>query len=244
MHIKAFLTGLLFCIIILPVAAYGAEANEYEEYGYEEVQTTFVTTARLNLRPSPNTDDEQITTINAGSIVEVIDFRDGIWFAVDYNGTLGYMYAEFLREWEAVEEPAASANVEMLEWSVVRNILPKNTPIDAIDVRTGRSFQLVSFSHGNHADVIPATREDTDTLRQVFGGWTWTPRPIVIFVGDRAIAASINGMPHGGTPNSSNGMNGHICMHFVGSRTHNGNRSHERDHQNAIREAYNTASNW
>lgn len=249
MYIKAFVASLLFCILLLPVTAYAADVQEEIEEAlevYEEINTTFITTARLNLRVAPSTEEDRITTVNAGTIVEVLDFRDGIWLYVDYNGTTGYMYAEFLREYIEADEPteAAAGQVEMLEWSVVRNILPKNTPVTAIDVRTGRRFQFVSFSHGRHADIIPATREDTEILRQIFGGWTWNPRPVVILIGERTIAASINGMPHGGTPNPNNGMNGHICMHFVGSSTHNGNRSHERDHQNAVREAFNTASNW
>jgi len=51
-------------------------------------------------------------------------------------------------------------------------------------------------------------------------------------------------MPHGGTPSSSNNMSGHLCIHFQGSRTHNGSVGHERDHQRSVTEAYNTASGW
>jgi len=259
MYIKTFIASLLICIVLLPITVLGFEVNNLG-YVYcgtanieEETQTTFITTAPLNLRPTPSTDGERITLVNTGRRVEVTDFRDGVWFAVAYNGMTGYMYAEFLRELPT--PPAASAasintahisgQAEMLEWSVVRDILPKNTPITVIDVRSGLTYQITSFSHGNHADVVPATADDTAIMREAFGGrWCWEPRPIIVFIGDRVIAASINGMPHGGTPNPSNGMNGHICMHFVGSRTHNGNRSHERNHQNAIQEAYNAASNW
>jgi len=251
MYVKVFFVGLLLCLLLPTIAVYGAALDEYTvHYHYdeavelEEIQTTFVTLAHVNLRPTPCTSGDRITLIGLGRRVEVTDFRDGVWFAVDYNGQLGYVYAEFLRELPQPGEPGAVGQVEMLEWSVVRTILPKNTPITVIDVRTGLRYQIISFSHGNHADVVPATADDTAIMRQAFGTWTWTPRPIVVLIGDRAIAASINGMPHAGTPISNNNMNGHVCIHFAGSRTHNGNRSHERDHQNAVREAYNTASNW
>ena len=238
--LKVFLISLVLSISLLPVAAYGEERSE-------EVQTTFVTTARLNLRPTPGTDGERIVLAGVGARVEVTDFRDGVWFAVDYNGLQGYMYARYLRELNTAGGAAIDTvgQAEMLEWSVVRDIIPRNTPITIIDVHTGLSYQVISFSHGSHADVFPVTPEDTEIMRQVFGGrWTWTPRPILVVVGERTFAASMSGMPHGGGGNRGNNMNGHVCIHFLGSRTHNGNRSHERDHQNAVRAAYNAASNW
>ena len=127
---------------------------------------------------------------------------------------------------------------ELLEWSYVRTLLPRNTPIMITDVRTGITYWVNSFSHGNHADVFPVTPEDTAALHRTFNGqWSWNTRPIWVHVGDRKIAASINGMPHGGGSRSNN-MNGHICIHFRGSRTHNGSIAHERDHQNSVTEAY------
>jgi len=218
------------------------DENIIEEIDEEESQTTFLTTSRVNLRPTPSTDGERITLVSTGRSVEVTDFRDGEWFAVNYNGITGYMSAEFLRE---LPQPGAAGHVELVDWSTMRNIIPKNTPLTIIDVRTGLTYQITSFSHGNHADVVPATAADTEIMRQAFGGtWDWTPRPVLLIIGDRTFAASINGMPHGSTPNRTNNMNGHICLHFLGARTHNGSRGHERDHQNAVQEAFNTASRW
>jgi len=128
---------------------------------------------------------------------------------------------------------------DLLEWSHVRNILPRNTPVMITDVRTGTTYWINSFSHGNHADVFPVSPEDTAALHSTFGGrWTWDTRPIWVHVGERKIAASINGMPHGGGGNRGNNMNGHVCIHFRGSRTHNGSLGHERDHQRSVTEAY------
>ena len=223
------------------IQAEQAEPAQQTEQAEPEVQTIFITTARVNLRPTPGTYGERITLVNAGRRVEVTDFRDGAWFAVEYNGMQGYMSAEFLRE---LPEPGTPGYVEKIAWSSMRNILPKNTPFTVIDVRSGLSYQMISFSHGNHADVFPATAHDTEIFRQTFGGrWDWTPRPVLVLVGGRTVAASISGMPHG-TGSRNNNMNGHVCLHFLGSRTHNGNRSHERDHQNAVNEAFNTASRW
>ena len=127
----------------------------------------------------------------------------------------------------------------LLEWSYVRNILPRNTPVMVTDVRTGTTYWISSFSHGNHADVVPVSAEDTAALLRTFNGrWSWDTRPIWVHIGDRKVAASINGMPHGGGGGRANNMNGHICIHFSGSRTHSGSRAHERDHQNSVMQAY------
>ena len=244
--LRVFLISFVLSAVVFPITVYGEDTGA--EVGSLccscEAQTTFITTARLNLRLAPSVNSERIALASAGRRVEVIDFRDGVWFAVDYDGRRGYMYARYLREFDAAAS-AAVGQVEKLEWSVAREVIPRNTPITIIDVHTGLSYQVISFSHGSHADVFPVTPEDTEIMRQAFGGrWTWTPRPILVVVGDRTIAASMSGMPHGGGVNRGNNMNGHVCVHFLNSRTHNGNRRHENDHQNAVRRAYNTELSW
>jgi hypothetical protein len=135
--------------------------------------------------------------------------------------------------------PVNIYGVELLRWSEARELLPRNTPWQITDVRSGRVYWVQSFSHGNHADVEPIDRESTDTLFSVFGyRWCWEPRPVWVTINGRTFAASISAMPHSRTNNLDNGIIGHICLHFYGSRTHNGNRSHERDHQNAVQEAF------
>ena len=128
---------------------------------------------------------------------------------------------------------------KLLEWSYVRTILPRNTPVMITDVRTGITYWVNSFSHGSHADVFPVSPEDTAIIHSTFNNrWTWNTRPIWVHIDGRKIAASINGMPHGGGVNRDNNMNGHLCIHFRGSRTHSGSAAHERDHQNSVTEAY------
>ena len=219
----------------------------YEEYipYYDEepeMPLIFRTTANLNLRSGPGTQYTRLTTINNGRLVYVTDLRDGEWFAVEVNGQVGYMFSEFLVEVVDAATIAAEINgyVERLHWSEARQIVTIGTTLTVIDVRTGITWQMASFSNGNHADVEPLTAADTAAMLQAWGGrWCWQPRPIHVIVGDRILAASLNGMPHAGSTRSGNNMNGHVCMHFYGSRTHNGNRSHERDHQNAVNEAFN-----
>lgn len=201
-----------------------------------------MTTSALNLRPTPCTSGERLALIPVGARVEVTDFLCGEWFAVTHNGISGYMYAEFLME---PPVPAAPGTVELLDWSVVQELITLGTPITIIDVRTGLTYQVASFSNGRHADVEPLTPEDTEIMFQAFGrNWSWATRPVLAIINGRTIAASINGMPHAGSTRHDNNMDGHICLHFLGSRTHNGTASHERNHQASIQEAFDTASNW
>ena len=225
---------------------YIADAPELiDEYDEEpEFPLVFRTTANLNLRQSPSTQAPRIATINSGRLVYVTDFLDGEWFAVEVNGQVGYMYSYFLTEVVPLDVTISAINgtVERLHWSEARTLTTRGTPLTIIDVRTGITWQVASFSNGNHADVEPITADDTAAMLQAWGGrWCWTPRPVHVIVGDRVLAASLNGMPHAGSTNSNNNMRGHVCLHFYGSRTHNGNRSHERDHQNAVNEAFNAA---
>ena len=217
--------------------------------GYISESVYFRTTANLRLREGPSLYDNIVRTVSAGSNVRVYDQRDGKWFAVSANGRLGYMSAEFLVPTgigqTQLDKPQVNIyGVEMINWwdDARNNIIRNGEPLHITDVRTGITYWVAAFSQGNHADVDPVSREDTEAMRRAFGGsWTWTPRPVWVTVNGRTFAASINGMPHGGSANPNNGMNGHICLHFQGSRTHNGSVVHERDHQNAVREAF-TAS--
>jgi len=136
----------------------------------------------------------------------------------------------------------APNGVELAEWKEVTNILKPGLTAQVYDVRTGVSYYIQSFSNGLHADVEPVTVQDTELLKKTFGGvWSWTPRPVWVAVSGRVFAASINGMPHAGGVNDSNGMNGQICLHFLGSSTHNGNKAYSQLHQDTVMESYKAA---
>ena len=151
------------------------EYIHYEEYDrYEEAgPQRFRTTARLNLRQGPTTDSARIMTANPGQLVYVTDVRDGVWFAVEVNGQTGYMYAEFLVEVAegAIVAPDFNGTVERLHWSEARELTTRGTPLTLVDVRTGITWQVASFSNGNHADVEPITAEDTAAMLSAFGRW-------------------------------------------------------------------------
>ncbi len=135
----------------------------------------------------------------------------------------------------ASRSASSRGGAELVSWSEARNVFTHRATI--IDVKTGLSFQVQRRGGHNHADAEPLTREDTATMKRIYGGtWSWERRAVVVVAGGRRMAASINGMPHGGEAIADNGFPGHFCVHFLGSRTH-GSNSVDAAHQNMVRAA-------
>ncbi|NPV52138.1 MAG: LysM peptidoglycan-binding domain-containing protein [Firmicutes bacterium] len=126
-----------------------------------------------------------------------------------------------------------SGGVELLPWSIARTIYTSTATV--IDVRTGLSFRVRRRGGYNHADSEPLTTQDTAIMKRIYGGkWSWERRPIILEVRGRRLAASMNGMPHGGDVINGNDFDGHFCIHFLGSKTHGSSRV-DPQHQAAIR---------
>ena len=257
---KKWLAGLLFslCFAAVPATVFAETENELSIC----FPIAYVTNVNLNLRLRPTTESTRLETFPRGTVVWVTDYLDYEWYAVEAGETCGFMKAEFLTEYneyfnkeEKPESPPAAVaaamaveteigTVELLEWSEIKPLIKLGATMKIIDVRTKAAYYVASFSNGKHADVEPLTADDTDKMKNTYNGkWSWDTRPVIVMTGERFFAASISGMPHGGGTRD-NGMNGQICLHFKGSQTHNGNKNHEKDHQDAVTEAFNTASKW
>lgn len=137
----------------------------------------------------------------------------------------------------------SSNKVEYLDWfKEVRYIFEKGEEATVTDVETGKSFRVRRLYGGNHSDTEPLTAEDTKIMKSIYGGsWSWDRKAIIVTVKDdnnveRNIAASMNGMPHGGEAINNNGMKGHFCIHFKNSKTHSGSRV-DPGHQKAVKKA-------
>ena len=114
---------------------------------------------------------------------------------------------------------------------------PRMTSAKCVDLWTGISFWMIRVGGSNHADVEPVTKEDTAKFKQAYGGeWSWDRRPIIVKLGNKWVAASINGMPHGYETIPDNGMQNQVCIHFLNSRTHVRNMA-DRVHQQMVKQA-------
>lgn len=109
----------------------------------------------------------------------------------------------------------------MQPWEEVKLALPNKSSFDVTELETGLSFRVQRRAGSDHADVQPLTKADTATMKQIYGGrWSWKRKAVLIHSGEQWIAASMNGMPHGGDGIPENGFSGHFCIHFLGSSTH------------------------
>ena len=142
---------------------------------------------------------------------------------------------------ETVKDPEPTTEIgkdaEYLDWfGVVDQIYEKGDIATVTDVDTGKTFKVKRLYGRNHADTEPLTADDTAVIKELYGKWSWDRRAIIVSLDGHDIAASMNGMPHGGENILDNNFNGHFCIHFKGSMTHKGDNV-DPTHQAAVRKA-------
>ncbi|KRQ87115.1 hypothetical protein ABG79_00913 [Caloramator mitchellensis] len=149
---------------------------------------------------------------------------------------------------------------ELLDWwSSVSNIFAIGSTARVIDLQTKKSFYVVRTYGHNHADVEAKTLNDTNTIKEIWGGWSWERRPVIVEVNGRRIAASMTAMPHAGVDSApalkvvdnrsggygtgqnldkikGNGMDGHIDIHFLNSTRHK-DGAVDKEHQAMVKKA-------
>jgi len=170
----------------------------------------------------------------------VVSFQSRNGLAAD--GLAGKQTLAALRNPSAAN---AATKVELLGWwNGGSRAFPVGATATVVDVRTGVRFSVKRWGGINHADVEPVSKDDTAAMKRAYGGqWSWARRPVWVLVGGRAIAASMNGMPHMGSSIGGNNFPGHFCIHMKDSRLHAGNRV-DAEHAAAVNEAYNKRANF
>ena len=235
MNIRSVLACLVLAIALTLAISFNVLAGESvvnEEAGY-------INARNVRLRSEGSLNAGIITTMRYRARVTVLR-NEGEWYQVIHNGSNGYVFNEFvtLGEPDYVE---INSNIELLDWSGGgKSLMKSGTIVTVTDVSTGIQYKIRVMSSGSHSDVEPLTADDTARKRQTRGGsWSWSPRAIwLTFENGRTIAASANGMPHGGSSISGNNFSGHFCIHLLNSRNHFNNRV-DTGHQNQVRRAYN-----
>lgn len=126
---------------------------------------------------------------------------------------------------------------KLMDWweSDIQKIFAVGVVATITDLDTGISWKEKRFAGKNHADIQPLTKADTAKLKSVYGHWSWKRRAVFVTINGENYAASIHGMPHGGS-NLKNGFPGHHCCHFLNSRTHGSNKV-DKNHQKMVAKA-------
>ncbi|WP_282942301.1 hypothetical protein [Paenibacillus sp. RC67] len=110
---------------------------------------------------------------------------------------------------------------KMHSWKDAQHIFPRKSIFSITDMDTGLTFQVQRRAGSAHADVQPVTKQDTAIMKQIYdSGWSWKRKAIWVHSGNDWVAASMNGMPHGGDGIPDNDFSGHFCVHFLDSTTH------------------------
>ncbi|WP_170291833.1 LysM peptidoglycan-binding domain-containing protein [Heliobacterium mobile] len=119
-------------------------------------------------------------------------------------------------------------------------LLKRNDRFQITDVLTNKTLQVKMMGGYNHSDVEPLTTKDTAVLKDLFpGGWTWTPRAVVVYKDGMNIAASLSGMPHSFDSIPDNGVDGHIDLYLSNSKGHGSGVSlaYQKQHADMVKKA-------
>ena len=142
------------------------------------------------------------------------------------------------RETELSQSHSQTPLLLELSWDKgLSNLIEIGTSFEVIDTKTDSSFFLTRTGGKNHADVEPSTIADTQELCFIYSqNYDWTRLPVLIKLNDITYApASLCFYPHG-YKNLKTGLNGHLCLHFQGSKTDETNTT-DFYHQKAIKKA-------
>lgn len=119
-------------------------------------------------------------------------------------------------------------------WTEAQYLFPIGEIATVTDFETGVSFQVRRSYGVNHADCEPVTANDTAKAKDVWGGFSWVRRAVLVQVGDRTIAASMTFMPHSIESIMDNDFEGHFDIHFKNSTRHLDDKIDD-DHQKQIK---------
>lgn len=234
-----------------------------------------------NNTPNRGTVDRELTTVTQETkktIIHTIEKGDTLWIlsekylvsiqdiisvnkGLSENTSLQIGQVISIPSGEMTENKPVENNSkygEYLNWfSEVEQLVPRGAKFKVIDFYTGKSFMVQRSIGSNHADCETLTKEDTNIMKSIWGGFSWTRRPAIVEYNGRRIAASVTFMPHAGldsvaggvtTNNRSggygrginfdyvkgNGIDGHFDIHFAGSTRHMDGQQ-DPEHQKMIK---------
>ncbi|CAM4085100.1 hypothetical protein L1N85_14875 [Paenibacillus alkaliterrae] len=194
-----------------------------------KVLTRALSNAKTEKAPSANVLQDVELTITQ----TVGDTGSGTHFRLEQNG---HLWKESSEERIVLSDQAAALLIrcatalrnqhygKLIAWNDAKQLLPNKSIFTVTDIESGFSFRVQRRAGSDHADVQPVTKEDTRIMKQIYNDkWSWNRKAVLVQAGGEWIAASMNGMPHGGDGIPENGFSGHSCIHFYLSSTHKSN---------------------
>jgi LysM repeat protein len=120
-----------------------------------------------------------------------------------------------------VKEVVSARHGEFLDWfTEAQYVFPIGKTATVTDFVTGQSFKIKRTIGSGHADSETLTVADSNIAKSIWGGFSWTPRAVIVEVDGRRLAASMDFMPHDVQFITNNGINGHFDVYFSNSIRH------------------------
>jgi len=128
---------------------------------------------------------------------------------------------------------------DLYDWDNARRLFTVGTKGTLKDLKTGICFNIKYYGGSHHADIVPLTKSDTYQMNKIFPVWSWEAKmPMVLYFKqgdtDYQLAVSLIGMPHSTTDIYDNGVDGHFCMYFYNSTSHNTNQINSVNQKNIL----------
>jgi LysM repeat protein len=121
----------------------------------------------------------------------------------------------------AVKPVVSQRHGELLDWwTEAQYVFTIGKTAKVTDLETGQSFNIKRAIGANHADCETVTVNDTNIARSIWGGFSWTPRAVILEVDGKRLAASMSFMPHDVQYIHDNGITGHFDVYFSNSTRH------------------------
>nr|WP_272509075.1 LysM peptidoglycan-binding domain-containing protein [Clostridium ganghwense] len=105
-------------------------------------------------------------------------------------------------------------------WKEAQYVFTIDAVAKVTDFHTGKTFMVKRTIGANHADCEPLTASDTAIAKEIWAGFSWNSRPVLIEVNGHKIAASMSFMPHSIQYITDNNFDGHFDIHFLNSTRH------------------------
>lgn len=138
---------------------------------------------------------------------------------------------------EVSQTITAKKQATMLDWQTCINpIFECFVSTKVFDFLTKKTFSIQRTGGIYHADIEPSTPDDTKTLRDVLKKHTTSRIPVLIEINGMWVSASLANNVHGFGLISNNELDGHLCLHFLGSKT--SRKKLDPLHQKTVKEAY------
>ncbi|WP_066048339.1 muramidase family protein [Robertmurraya korlensis] len=136
-----------------------------------------------------------------------------------------------------VKETVSPNHGELLNWwTEAQYVFTIGKVAKVTDLATGKTFSIKRTIGANHADCETVTVSDSNTAKGIWGGYSWTPRAVIIEVDGRKLAASMSFYPHEREYIMDNGITGHFDVYFSDSTRHIDGKS-DPSHQVQVEQA-------